>query len=284
MLTRFVIVVGMSGAGKSQVMKSLEDLGFSCIDNLPPVLIERMVEMAKESGIEHLVIAPDVRSRGPYGDPVEYIDALRASGQSFEVLFLDATDEVLVRRYSETRRRHPFGGAHHVSDAINVERASLASLRSRADLEWDTSTLNHAALKARAAAAFGAQTESKLSVSVIAFGFKYGLPLDADLVFDVRFLPNPYYVGNLKTLTGADQPVVDYLESLPETQPFLDRLRDMLLFLVPGYLAEGKAHLAIAIGCTGGRHRSVYIARRVMEMLRGLPDISLSFETRDIAR
>ena len=189
-----------------------------------------------------------------------------------------------MRRYSETRRRHPFGGARHVSDAINVERASLASLRARADVEWDTSNLTHAALKARAAAAFGEAQEAKLSVSVIAFGFKYGLPLDADLVFDVRFLPNPYYTQNLRALTGADQPVIEYIESLAETAPFLDNLQRMLSFLVPRYITEGKAHLAIAIGCTGGRHRSVYIARKVTEMLRGLEDITLSFEARDLGR
>lgn len=284
MQPRLVVVTGLSGAGKSQVMKSLEDLGYSCIDNLPPTLIERTLEIVSDSHIERLAIAPDVRTQGPLGDPVEAIDSLRKARRTLEVLFLDATDEILVRRYSETRRRHPFGGARHVTDAINVERASLAALRSRADVEWDTSNLTHAALKARAAAAFGEPQEAKLSVAVIAFGFKYGLPLDADLVFDVRFLPNPYYNAGLKALTGADQPVIDFIESLPETAPFLGHLQAMLGFLIPRYLAEGKAHLAIAVGCTGGRHRSVYVARKAMEMLRSFPDITLSFEARDLGR
>ena len=284
-ISRLVLVAGLSGAGKSQAMKSFEDLGFSCVDNLPPAMLEEMLDIAAAAHIEQLAIAPNVRTLGHFGDAVEIIDSLKARGVRVELLFLDASDEVLVRRYSETRRRHPFGEAHHVSEAIAIERASLAALRLRADRHWDTSRLTYTALKAKVAEAYHTPSEEgRLSVSVIAFGFKYGLPLDADLVFDVRFLENPNYVPELKHLSGDDAPVAEFLEALPETEPFVMHLKSLLGFLVPQYLHEGKSHLTIAVGCTGGRHRSIYIARRVAGLLRSHQDIAVAFEARDLGR
>ena len=284
-ISRLVFVVGLSGAGKSQAMKSFEDLGFSCVDHLPPSLVDEMLEIAENAHVEHVAIAPDVQSLGPFGDTVACVDALKARGVHVEVLFLDASDEVLVRRYSETRRRHPFGYARHVSEAIAAERTALATLRSRADHHWDTSRFTYTALKAKVAEVFNTHAkDGRLALSVIAFGFKYGLPLDADLVFDVRFLENPNYVTELKYLNGADEPVARFLEALPETAPFVAHLESLLTFLLPQYIHEGKSHLTIAIGCTGGRHRSVYIARRVMAFVQTQEKMSVSFEARDLAR
>lgn len=284
-ITRLVVVAGLSGAGKSQAMKSFEDLGYSCVDNLPPAMLDDMLKLATAANIQQLAVAPDVRTLGAYGDAVAVIDALKERGVPVEVLFLDASDEVLVRRYSETRRRHPFSEANHVSDAIRLERASLAALRLRADRQWNTSQLTYTALKAKITEAYHTPAEDgRLAVSVIAFGFKYGLPLDADLVFDVRFLENPNYVPELKALSGADAPVATFLEALPETEPFVAQLKAMLEFLLPQYLHEGKSHLTIGIGCTGGRHRSVYIARRVTSILQNQEHISVAFQARDLGR
>jgi UPF0042 nucleotide-binding protein len=282
---RLILVVGLSGAGKSQAMKSFEDHGFSCVDNLPPVMIEELVALAESEGVEHLAISPDVRSSGSYGDPIAVIERLRKTQMPLEVLFLDASDDILVRRYSETRRRHPFGDGKNLSGAIVSERASLAPLHALADRYWDTSSMTYTALKARIAETYRDRTEDRrLAVTVSAFGFKYGLPLDADLVFDVRFLENPNWVPELKGLTGADAPVAAFIEALPETAPFVAHLEAMLRFLLPQYVHEGKSHLTIAVGCTGGRHRSVYIAGRITEMLKGMPDINVSCEARDLHR
>jgi UPF0042 nucleotide-binding protein len=287
-LTRLLLVVGLSGAGKSQTMKSLEDLGFSCVDNLPPVMVEEMLRLATSHGVEQLAITPDVRSSGEYGDAAALIDRLRRGALPLEVLFLDASEEVLVRRYSETRRRHPFGSASRPSGAIALERASLAPLQARADRSWDTSRLTYTDLKAKVAETYhGSGLDAgRLAVTVIAFGFKFGLPLDADLVFDVRFLANPNYAPELKALTGEDEPVAAFIEALPETAPFLAHLQGLLTFLLPQYLREGKSHLTIAVGCTGGRHRSVYIARRVVALLgsQAHEEFDVSYDARDLAR
>jgi UPF0042 nucleotide-binding protein len=285
-LARLLFVVGLSGAGKSQTMKSLEDLGFSCVDNLPPVMIEQMLLLAESNGVEQLAITPDVRTAGGYGDAVTLIDRLRRGSLPLELLFLDASEEVLVRRYSETRRRHPFGGASRPSEAIALERASLAPLHARADRCWDTSRLTYTDLKARVAETYQRSRldGSRLAVTVIAFGFKFGLPLDADLVFDVRFLDNPNYAPELKPLTGDDGPVAAFIEARAETAPFIAHLEGLLTFLLPQYVREGKSHLTIAVGCTGGRHRSVYIARRITALLRSIAEIEVTYEARDLAR
>lgn len=283
-MNRLVVVTGLSGAGKSQAMKSFEDLGFSCIDNLPPPLLGQAITLARANGITHLAIAPDVHRQGVVTDVLAAMQLLKADAIPAELLFLDTTDEVLIRRYSETRRRHPFGEVGHLGEAIAAERVSLAALRDCADLQWDTSSLTLTSLKAKIAATFGSTTTHRLAILVIAFGFKYGLPLDADLVFDVRFLPNPNYEPALQPLSGADPAVAAFLEAIPQTEPLLAHLTDLLDFLVPQYLAEGKSHLAIAIGCTGGRHRSVYIGRRLVAHLGERSGIAVGFTARDLHR
>jgi UPF0042 nucleotide-binding protein len=284
-MRRLVIVTGLSGAGKSQAMKSLEDFGFACLDNAPPVLARPFVALAEEAGYTNAALALDVRTLGPFGDPVAAIDELDAAGQRTEIVFLDAEDETLIRRYSETRRRHPFGeNGIGLAEAIAAERASLAALRDRANVVWDTTRLTLGQLKDRIGTTFAGADERRLRVSIVAFGFKYGVPLDADLVFDVRFLPNPNYVAGLRDLTGADAPVVAYLEAIPDTEGFLERLFPLLDFLVPRYEREGKSQVTIAIGCTGGRHRSVYVGRRLQRHLAETTAAPATCEARDVNR
>jgi UPF0042 nucleotide-binding protein len=284
-MRRLVIVTGLSGAGKSQAMKSLEDFGFACLDNAPPVLARPFVALAEEAGYTNAALALDVRTLGPFGDPVAAVDELNAAGLRTDVVFLDAEDETLIRRYSETRRRHPFGeNGVGLAEAIAAERASLAALRDRANVVWDTTRLTLGQLKDRIGTTFAGADERRLRVSVVAFGFKYGVPLDADLLFDVRFLPNPNYVAGLRELTGADAPVVAYLEAIPDTEGFLERLFPLMDFLVPRYEREGKSQVTIAIGCTGGRHRSVYVGRRLQQHLGETTAALATFEARDVNR
>ncbi len=284
-MRRLVIVTGLSGAGKSQAMKSLEDFGFACLDNAPPVLARPFVTLAEEAGYKNAALALDVRTLGPFGDPVAAVDELGAAGLRADVVFLDAEDETLIRRYSETRRRHPFGeNGVGLAEAIAAERASLATLRDRADVVWDTTRLTLGQLKDRIGTTFAGADERRLRVSVVAFGFKYGIPLDADLLFDVRFLPNPNYVAGLRELTGADAPVVAYLEAIPDTEGFLESVFPLLDFLVPRYEREGKSQVTIAIGCTGGRHRSVYVGRRLQQHISETTAAQATFEARDVNR
>jgi len=283
-MQRLVIVTGLSGAGKSQALKSFEDLGFSCLDNLPPVLSPQFVALVERAQLERAAIALDVRTHGPFGDAIATIDTLEAHGEKPELLFLDADDATLVRRYSETRRRHPFGERSlHLTDAITAERDALAPLRDRADHIWDTSRLTHGMLKERIEATFTGGAK-KMQIAIIAFGFKYGLPLDCDLLFDVRFLPNPNYVAALKPLTGNDAPVAAFLEVVPQTAEFLGHLLPMIDFLLPHYRIEGKSQLTIGIGCTGGRHRSVYLARRLEAHVRARHQLAIGVEERDSHR
>jgi RNase adapter protein RapZ len=280
---RFVVVTGLSGAGKSQAMKSFEDLGFHCVDNLPPTLIRSFVQLCAEAGVQRVALALDVRSHGPLGEAVQALEELDVAGVSHDLLFLDASDDALVRRYSETRRRHPFASVGALSNAIDAERKIVANLRARADLVWDTSGMTHAMLKARIAAAYAdGPAVPRVDVEVVSFGFKFGVPLEADLVFDVRFLPNPNYVPELRDLTGADEPVKRFLNALPITAPFFERLFSLLDFLIPLYCEEGKSRLTIAIGCTGGQHRSIYVADRLAAHLRKLPGIAVSVTKRDV--
>ena len=284
-MRRVVIVTGLSGAGKSQAMKSLEDFGFACLDNAPPVLARRFVTLAGEAGYPDVALALDVRTSGPYGDAVAAIDEFEAAGLHTDVLFLDAEDETLIRRYSETRRRHPFaddGGG--MAEAIATERASLAALRDRANVVWDTTRLTLGQLKDRIGTTFAGADARRLRIGVVAFGFKFGIPRDANLVFDARFLPNPNYVQGLRELTGADAPVAAYLEAIPDTEEFLTRLFRLVDFLVPRYEREGKSQVTIAIGCTGGRHRSVYLGRRLQRYLTETTGALATFEARDVNR
>ncbi len=281
--SRFVIVTGLSGAGKSQAMKSFEDLGYTCVDNLPPALASDLVGLAQEAGIDRVALSLDVRAQGPFGEPLAALAELEARGIAYDLLFLDASDDAIVRRYSETRRRHPHDGPGGVADAIARERKALAPLRERATGVWDTSHLTQTTLKGRIGAAYASdRRQQRLSVHVIAFGFKFGVPLDADLVFDVRFFLNPNYVPELKDRSGADSAVINFLEALPETEPFLVHLFGMIDFLLPLYVGEGKSRLTLAIGCTGGRHRSVYIADRLAAHLAGHEAIVVERTNREL--
>jgi UPF0042 nucleotide-binding protein len=263
-------------------MKSFEDLGFYCLDNLPPALAGELVTLAERAGIARIALSLDVRVHGAFGEASAALDALEERGVAAEVLFLEASENAIVRRYSETRRRHPRDDGS-ITRAIKSERCALETLRARATHIWDTSHFTHAMLKERIAETYGASaTLDLLAVRVVAFGFKFGVPLDADLVFDVRFFSNPNYVAELKALTGLDEPVARFMEALPDTQPFLGHLLGLVDFLLPRYRREGKTRLTIAIGCTGGRHRSVFIAQRLAEHLRASDGITVECDLREL--
>ncbi|MGZ3519847.1 MAG: RNase adapter RapZ [Vulcanimicrobiaceae bacterium] len=282
---RLIFVTGLSGAGKSQTMKTFEDLGFYCVDNLPPVLVQETLSLLDEAQLRNVAVALDVRSGGALGEALPVIERVKTDGVRAETLFLDARDEVLVRRYSETRPRHPFAAAGSLREAIAIERTTLAPLRSHATHVIDTTSLTHAELKERITKSFTPNNrERQLTVTIVAFGFKYGIPLDLDMLFDVRFLQNPNYVDVLRPLTGADASVAAYIETDPALAPFLDRLFDMMDFLLPRFVTEGKSQVTIGIGCTGGRHRSVYIARRLFSQIeaQGVGDVHL--DMRDMTR
>ncbi len=267
----FVVVTGMSGAGKSHAIKCLEDMGFYCVDNLPTTLIPTFADLIARSGqkIHRVALGVDVREGEYLPHLLDAVSELRARGHSVEILFLEASDEALVRRYHETRRRHPLGGDGHVHEAIRAERRALAHLREIADRIVDTSSLTVHQFKALLVELFGTpRTRPGLNTSLVSFGFKHGIPIDADLVFDVRFLPNPHFVDALRPLDGRDRRVREFILSHPESQELLKRLQELLTFLLPAYEREGKAYLTVAIGCTGGRHRSVAFVeelRRFME-------------------
>ncbi|MBC5805970.1 MAG: RNase adapter RapZ [Candidatus Eremiobacter antarcticus] len=266
----FVIVTGLSGAGKSQAAKCLEDLGYFCVDNLPPSLIPKFAELCSVSrNLRNVAVVLDIRGEEIFGHLLENLRVLDRDRIPYRVLFLDASDAVLVRRYSESRRKHPLADRGRISDSIVAEREELKPIRDAADVIVDTSTLTLTALKDKLAhAVTGISAERALSVSIVAFGFKYGVPLDADLVFDVRFLPNPNYVPDLQPLTGEHPAVIEFLSRTSEVQAFQREFHRFLDFLLPQFLAEGKSHLTIAIGCTGGRHRSVYIAHQLARHLQ----------------
>lgn len=266
-------------------MKTLEDLGFYCIDNLPPKLAAQTLQLLDHAQVREIAIALDVRSGGILGEALPLLTSSTEGENPPLVLFLDARDDVLVRRYSETRRRHPFASSGSLRDAIAIERSTLGPLRAHATHVIDTTSLTQAALKERIVASFDASRQERhLSVTVVAFGFKYGIPLDLDMLFDVRFLNNPNYVDKLRPLTGADPAVAEYIETDPSAAPFLERLFDMMDFLMPRFLTEGKAQVTIGVGCTGGRHRSVYVARRLARHLEENPAIELYLDMRDATR
>jgi UPF0042 nucleotide-binding protein len=265
----FTIVTGLSGAGRSEVANALEDLGYFVVDNLPPALMSKMVELAVVPGqeIRHIALVVDVRG-GTYFDQVsEALRDLARRGIEYRIVFLTASDDVLIRRFEATKRKHPL--ADRVIDGISKERAVLESLREAADLVIDTSNMTVHELRDRVVASFSAQSrEERMQTTVVSFGYKHGLPLDADMVLDVRFLPNPYWIDELRPLPGTDRRIRDYVMSQTETADFLKRLDTLLDGLVPGFLHEGKRYLTLAIGCTGGRHRSVVLGEVVAESLR----------------
>lgn len=266
----FVIITGMSGAGKSQTLKAMEDINFYCMDNLPPTLLPNFAELCSESkrNIDKVGVVVDIRGGKFFDDLFKSLEVLKKKGLKYRILFLDASDNVLIKRYKEQRRPHPLSPTGRINDGISKERVLLEEVKGRADYIIDTSNFTIAMLKEEIKEIFLEGKESrKLTISVVSFGFKHGILLDADLVFDVRFLPNPYYVEDLKNLTGMDKAVRDYVLNWEQTDIFLKKLLDMINFLIPYYIKEGKTQLVIGIGCTGGRHRSVTIANVLYENL-----------------
>ena len=257
-----IIITGLSGAGKSRALNALEDLGFYCADNMPPALIPKFAELCLQTNgkINNVAIVTDVRGGALFSGLFDNLEELKRQGGDYKILFLDCDDGVLIRRYKETRRKHPLlkpGGTIH--DAIKLEREMLRPARERADYIIDTSNLPSSQLKERLTVLFVGDKMDSMLVNCISFGFKYGTPTEADLVFDVRCFPNPFYVDELKHLTGLDLPVKDYVFASEETRHFVKMLFDMIDFLLPLYIKEGKSQLTVAVGCTGGRHRSVAI-------------------------
>lgn len=280
---RFVIVSGMSGAGKSIALKMLEDAGYFCVDNLPLPLLQEFARIAadKKIDVEKVAVSVDVRSGENLHRLADELDALDQKKIPYEILFLDADNITLIKRYKETRRSHPLVKDGRVETGIIKERKMVRFIKERADYIIDTTKLLTRELKAELDKIF-VQNESysNFNITLLSFGFKYGIPTDADLVFDVRFLPNPYYVPELRPLTGNDKLIQDYVMNCPEAGEFLNKLYDMLAFLIPNYINEGKYRLVVAIGCTGGKHRSMTITNQLYERLMELP-YSLRCEHRD---
>ncbi|ESK65793.1 RNase adapter RapZ [Abiotrophia defectiva] len=265
-----VIITGMSGAGKTVAVQSFEDLGYFCIDNMPPTLLPTFWELVKESGkISRIALVIDLRSRDFFNE----VDSLIATLDNTQlvttrIIFLDSSDSVLVSRYKETRRNHPLAPDGRVSEGIAKERELLMDLRTRAQIIIDTSDISPRQLRERLIKDFATKDYQTFHVEVMSFGFKYGVPIDADIIWDVRFLPNPHYIPELRPQTGMDAPVYDYVMKQPETQAFYSKLIDVIEFCLPGYKKEGKSSVTIAIGCTGGKHRSVAIAERIANHLK----------------
>jgi len=268
---RVVVLTGLSGSGKTTALRALEDAGFYCVDNLPIVLMEKLVELSGHTAgeVSRLALVVDAREGRFLGDAPQIIQEIRAKGTDVEVLFFDATDESLVRRYSETRRRHPLAGeGGNVPDGIASERRALAALKAIADEVVDTTTLNVHELKRLVSRRFATGTEgTRLGVTVVSFGFRFGIPTHADLVLDVRFLPNPFFIPELKPFPGTDPRVASFVLGQADAKAFLERMVDLLGFLLPRYRSEGKTYLTIAIGCTGGKHRSVALSAALAERL-----------------
>ena len=284
---RLVIVTGMSGAGRTTALKMLEDAGYFCVDNLPVPFIEKFAELTASgnSEITKVAIGVDVRSGKSLSELEEILERMTLHGLNYEILFLDASDEALVKRYKETRRMHPLAASGRIEDGIVRERERLVFLKKHADYIIDTSKLLTRELKQELDKIFVQNRAFKnLMITVLSFGFKYGIPSDADLVFDVRFLPNPYYYEDLRKLTGNDQKIQDFVMGYDMAHVFLDKLEDMIRFLIPNYVLEGKNQLVIAVGCTGGKHRSVTLANKLYERLKKQSDYGVKLEHRDIGK
>ncbi len=284
---RFVILTGMSGAGKSTALKMMEDIGYFCVDNLPIPLLEKFSELteAENAGLDKVAVGVDIRSGQRLDELQSILERMKERGIGFEILFLDAEDIVLVRRYKETRRSHPLAIGERVDKGILLERQRVEFLRRQADFIIDTSQLLTRELKVELEKIFVRnQDYQSLYVTILSFGFKYGIPADSDLVFDVRFLPNPYYVEGLRSKTGNDKEIQEFVLKYPEAHEFLDKLEDMVRFLIPNYIAEGKNQLIISIGCTGGKHRSVTLANQLYERLKEENEYGIKIEHRDIGK
>ncbi|MEO8292530.1 MAG: RNase adapter RapZ [Actinomycetota bacterium] len=281
----FTIITGLSGAGRSQAAKCLEDLGFFVVDNLPPALLAKMAELAsRPGGPARVAIVVDARGGVFFGELSKALEELRELNIGYRILYLEASDDALVNRYEATRHRHPLAPADRVVEGIRKERLMMESLRGEADLVVDTSDLSPHDLRDRIRELFAdAPPEAGLQVSLLSFGFKYGAPRDADMIFDVRFLPNPYWEAELKDLSGADTEVQAYVTGQPLYREFMTRLGSLLDVTVPGFLAEGKAYLTVAVGCTGGRHRSVVVVDELAASFRGR-GLPVTVDHRDLDR
>ena len=266
---QFTIVTGMSGSGKTMVIRNLEDMGFFCIDNMPPALIPKFSEIltSMNGKFNDVAIVVDIRVGNMINELIEQVNILRKN-YSVKMIFLDADDEVIVRRYKETRRSHPIDNPNGLLASIREERKKLSALMSEADCVIDTSHFKNTELLAELKEICRVDKSCKIEINVMAFGFKYGIPLDADLVFDVRCFPNPFYIDSLKKKTGNDKEVRDYVMSFSQAREFMNKLNDMMKFMIPLYIEEGKVSLTIAIGCTGGKHRSVTMANELAEYLK----------------
>lgn len=268
---RFIIVTGLSGAGKSEATNALEDMGYFCVDNLPPKLIKKFAEVCKQSqgSIDKVALVMDIRGGIFFDDLFESLSELSREQFRYEILFLDTSDEVLVKRFKEKRRSHPLAPGGRVITGIELERQKLREVKDKADVIIDTSKYAIKDLREEMARKFGDKEmpEKQMAITILSFGFKYGIPVDSDLVFDVRFIPNPFYIPELKPFSGNDGPVKNYVMDQIETQTFLEKANGMFEFLIPNYQKEGKRQLIISIGCTGGRHRSVAIANSIYETL-----------------
>ena len=284
---RFVVVTGMSGGGKSTALRMLEDAGYYCVDNLPVLLIEKFVELiaTPDGEVTKVALGLDVRADQAFETTTKILDKLKNDGYAFEILFMEANDKTLLKRYKETRRVHPLSPYGRIEDGIKRERAILSNIRAKSDYVIDTSRLLTRELKEELDRIF-VQNEgcNSLMVTVLSFGFKYGIPADADLVFDVRFLPNPFYIDELKHKTGNEKEVQDYVMSFPEAHTFIEKLADLVGFLIPNYVKEGKYQLVIGIGCTGGKHRSVTLANRLYEHMKNKGEYGIKIAHRDVGQ
>lgn len=281
---KFVIITGLSGAGKTLALKAFEDYGYFCVDNLPPALLPTFCELCKQSvkKINDIALVIDIRGGGFFDDLFESLRELRDQGYVYQILFLEASDEALVKRFKESRRLHPLAPDGRIIDGIGLERQKLASLKTDADMIIDTSHTTPGRLKQEILSRFiEIENRDPLLINIVSFGFKQGNPLDADLIFDVRFIPNPYYIDGLRPLSGFDNEVRNYVMKWPESIEFMLKLEDMIDFLIPYYIREGKNQLIIAIGCTGGRHRSVAVANEIAAQLK-TKNMRVTVEHRDI--
>lgn len=269
MQAHFLIITGMSGAGKTQVIRTLEDLNFFCIDNLPAALIPKFAELCRQTSEQNVALVVDIRGGRFFDKLLNVLNEMEAGGQKYELIFLDASDSTLVRRYKETRRRHPLGAGTELLKSISNERELLKPLREKATRLIDTTNLATSQLKNLIFDLFSESTEKeRMNIIVRSFGFKHGLPMDSDMVLDVRFLPNPFYDEDLRPLTGNDKLVADFICRYPQTFQYLKLEEQLLDFLVPQYVSEGKSQLVISVGCTGGQHRSVFVANKLYDYLR----------------
>ena len=283
---RFVVVTGMSGGGKSTALRMLEDVGFYCVDNLPVPLIEKFVELIDmpNSEVTKVALGLDVRADQPFEDAQKVLEKLKENGYNFEILFLEANDKVLLKRYKETRRMHPLSQGGRVEDGIHRERKILEDIKRKSDYVLDTSNLLTRELKEEIDRIFVKNEEYNSLITILSFGFKHGIPADADLVFDVRFLPNPFYIEELKYKTGNDSEVQEYVMGFQEAGTFINKLTDMIEFLIPNYVKEGKYQLVIGIGCTGGKHRSVTLANKLYGRLKNKGNYGLKIAHRDVGQ